>query len=84
MGKRATLMDFAPVKRQAAAEPAPEPKGEGSPKVVDTRKGQTLRLSVEAWRQLKIMAAEETRPVHDMLVEAVNDLFRKQGKPPIA
>lgn len=47
-------------------------------------KGQTLRLNMEAWRQLKILAVERALPAHALLVEAVNDLFRKHGKTPVA
>ncbi len=50
----------------------------------DGRKGQTLRLSVEAWRQLKQTALDEGVTAHTLLIEAVNDWFRKRGKPPIA
>lgn len=48
------------------------------------RRGQTLRLTPDAWRQLKVMAAEQDRRAHDLLLEAVNDLFQKHGRPPIA
>jgi hypothetical protein len=60
--------------------------GERPRSAVDTRKGMTLRLNPRAWTQLKLMAIEsESRiPAHDLLIEAVNDLFRKYGKPPIA
>ena len=47
-------------------------------------KGQTLRLNVEAWRQLRYLATDEDRTAHDLLIEAVNDLFKKYGKTPIA
>lgn len=47
-------------------------------------KGQTLRLNVEAWKQLKMLAVERAVPAHVLLVEAVNDLFRKYGKTPAA
>lgn len=50
----------------------------------DKRRGQTLRLSVEAWRQLKRLAVDQDKPAHDLLVEAVNSLFSKHGLPPIA
>jgi len=46
--------------------------------------GQTLRLKPEAWQQLKLLAAEHWCPAHDLLIEAVNDLFEKYGKKPIA
>jgi hypothetical protein len=48
------------------------------------RKGQTLRLEEGAWKQLKHLATDLGKPVHDLLIEAVNDLFKKYGKPPIA
>jgi hypothetical protein len=47
-------------------------------------KGQTLRLNRAAWRQLKALALEREQPAHALLVEAVNDLFRKYDKAPIA
>jgi hypothetical protein len=47
-------------------------------------KGQTLRLNRAAWRQLKALALEREHPAHALLVEAVNDLFRKYDKAPIA
>lgn len=50
----------------------------------EQRKGQTLRLSIGAWKQLKHLATDLGKPVHDLLIEAVNDLFSKYGKPPIA
>jgi len=72
------------------AEPTPEPKTEKIPQGEDragTRantRGQTLRLNEDAWAQLKHMAIDQRRPAHALLVEAVNELFRKYGKPPIA
>ena len=47
-------------------------------------KGQTLRLNMDAWRELKILAIEQGKPAHALLVESVNDLFRKYGKEPLA
>ncbi len=34
------------------------------PQAKDTRKGQTLRLSAAAWRQLKVLAMDEGATVH--------------------
>jgi hypothetical protein len=31
-----------------------------------------------------MLGVERAVPVHDLLIEVVNDLFRKHGKPPIA
>lgn len=57
---------------------------EATTSATDKRKGQTLRLTRDAWKQLKLLAIERDRTAHDLLIEAVNDLFRKHGKPPIA
>lgn len=48
------------------------------------RRGQTLRLDEGAWKQLKHLATDLEKPSHDLLIEAVNDLFKKYGKPPRA
>jgi hypothetical protein len=50
----------------------------------DDRRRVTLRLTEDAWKQLKIMSIEEGCVAHKLLIEAVNDLFVKKGKPPIA
>jgi hypothetical protein len=50
----------------------------------DDRKRVTLRLTEDAWKQLKIMSIEEGCVAHKLLIEAVNDLFTKKGKKPIA
>ena len=50
----------------------------------DDRIGQTLRLPPGAHNHLKRLAVDIEKPVHDLLIEAVNDLFTKYGKPPIA
>lgn len=89
MAKRATLSDFAARKPQPdeAPPPAPVPSplsvNDDKPKAAE-RRAQTLRLTPAAWRQLKHLALDHDKPAHDLLLEAVNDLFRKHGKPPIA
>lgn len=82
MAKRASLSDFAATKPQPA-EAATPVAAASAPKAAE-RRGQTLRLTPAAWSQLKHLAVDRGVPAHDMLVEAVNDLFRKHGKPPIA
>jgi len=47
-------------------------------------KALTLRLNKAAWQQLKILSLESERTGHDLLIEAVNDLLQKNGKPPVA
>jgi hypothetical protein len=83
MAKRATLTDF------AAKKPGSEPEAEAAPvasttAAKDDRKGQTLRLTPAAWRQLKMLAMDRGATSHALLLEAVNDLFRKNDLPPIA
>ncbi len=57
---------------------------------LDGRKGVLLRLKPEAWLQLKGMAAQMTLEKDEMftmqqaLEDAVNDWFKKHGKPPLA
>jgi hypothetical protein len=48
------------------------------------RRGQTLRLSVAAWKQLKQLALDEEKTAHDLLLEAVNLLFTDRRLPPVA
>ena len=48
------------------------------------RRGQTLRLEPEAWRQLKMLAIAEGKTSHDLLIEAVNLLFDHYNRPTIA
>lgn len=55
------------------------PKADG-----EQRKGLTLRLNRAAWRQLRQLAFDDERAAHDLLVEALNDYFRKRGKDPVA
>ncbi len=50
----------------------------------DTRRGQTLRLEPEAWKQLKQLGVEKSKPVHELLIEAVNLLFDHYQLPMIA
>jgi predicted DNA-binding ribbon-helix-helix protein len=63
--------------QRSSAEPSVSRRG------IDL-KGQTLRLNRAAWRQLKALALEREQPAHALLVEAVNDLFRKYDKAAIA
>lgn len=80
MAKRGSLSTFVAEKPQRAEKPVP---AEASATEKD-RRGQTLRLNQQAWLQLKVLAAESGIPSHALLIEAINDLFQKHGKPPIA
>ena len=50
----------------------------------EKRKMKAFRLNREAVRQLAMLRAEQQRTEHSLLTEAVNLLFRKYGKDPIA
>ena len=91
MVKRPSLADsmrklepvpVAPAPPAAEREAAP-PKGY----YAATRAGRkkvTAALEPEAHKQLKLLAVDRSQTVEDLLREAVSDLFRKYGKPPIA
>lgn len=76
---KGTAATPAPVAAAIAAATAEKETGKK-----DERIGQTLRLPSGAHKQLKRLAIDVEKPVHDLLIEAVNDLFTKYGKPPIA
>lgn len=90
VAKRASLIDFAAKKPQPAEEspeasmPAPALANVAEGVKAEDRRGQTLRLTPAAWRQLKQLALDRETRAHDLLLEAVNELFRKYGRPPIA
>src|SRR4051812_38779370 len=73
-----------------AAEPAsPAIQAQQRPKAfyAATRVGKkkvTATLSGNAHRQLKALAVEQGGTVEGLLIEAINDLFRKHGKDSIA
>ena len=87
MAKRAALtLDTMKAAKPAVVElpPAPSTQSPIKNRASDGRRGQTLRLTVDAWRQLKHLAADEDCSSHDLLKEAVNRLFIDRGKPPTA
>jgi hypothetical protein len=67
--------------RRAVAPEAPPARKSADD---EPRRGQTLRLKAAAWTQLKILAAEQQKTAHELLIEAVNLLFQHYGKPTIA
>lgn len=94
-GKRPSLADsmraVATTEPQPVAVPAagPTERPADRPKgfYAATRAGKkkaTATLSNEAHRQLKALAVEQGGKIEGLLTEAINDLFRKHGKPPIA
>lgn len=93
MAKRTQLTNLSA--RIAAGRPEPVAAVAAQPETVqgkrerakfqpDGRKGVLVRLNPEAWRVLKILGAERMASLQEMMEEAVNDLLRKNGKPPLA
>ena len=72
-------LDDLKARRAVAPEPPVRKETDNEP-----RRGQTLRLKATAWTQLKILAAEQQKTAHELLIEAVNLLFQHYGKPTIA
>ena len=75
MVKRGSLAAFTSQK-EASAEDQSAPAGPKQQSEKQKRRGQTLRLTPTAWRQLKLMTIEQERTAHDLLLEAVRDLAR--------
>ena len=83
MVKRGSLAAFT-TQKEGSAENQSAPPGAKQQSETGKRRGQTLRLSPDAWRQLKLLTIEQERTAHDLLLEAVGDLFKKYGKPTLA
>jgi hypothetical protein len=47
-------------------------------------KGLLVRLNVDGWRELRILAAENDTTLNAIAIEAFNDLLRKHGRRPVA
>jgi hypothetical protein len=78
--KRSSLGFAAQAEQQQAVEPS-------KATVAATREGKTALpfwVPVSARQQLRMLAAEYDTTMQALLTEALNDLFVKQGKPPIA
>lgn len=88
MAKRIAMkLDDVIAKKPAAtvsAIPAPAEGSSGPKRAGDGRKGQTVRLSPAAWAQLKILAVNEEKAAHDLIIEAINMMFISRNLSPIA
>ena len=68
-------------------ESLPASKGKSKPAPQPSRKGKKAVVGYfdpAVSRQLKQIALDEETNVQEVLKEAINDLFLKKGKPPIA
>ncbi len=78
--KRASLSGLA-AKKPGEAEPAPIPPKSAQKGLY---KALSIRLVPTVWQQLKMLSVEKETTMHALLLEALNDLFIKYGKKPIA
>ena len=70
-----------------AAHRDAEPQEVGRSQLPPSRRGKkalTGYFEPEVMKQLKVMAAAEETTIQALLTEALNDLFKKYGKPHIA
>jgi hypothetical protein len=77
----------APATAARVRAPAPEPEREGRGFYAATRAGKkklTTAVEPAAHMQFRQLALELDKKGEGLLIEAINDLFQKYGKPPIA
>ena len=86
--RQAMLSGNAPAARpQRTLEEAPPPEDSQSRQVRTGREGKsniTGYFPPEVKKQLRLLAAEQNTTIQDLLAEALNDLFAKNGKPELA
>jgi hypothetical protein len=46
-------------------------------------KALLVRLNLDGWRELRILAAERDTTLNALAIEALNDLLKKRGKQPV-
>jgi hypothetical protein len=69
--------NLTPISQNVETSKVQDVKTSSSQNKEDDRRRVTLRLTEDAWKQLKIMSIEEGCVAHKLLIEAVNDLFTK-------
>jgi predicted HicB family RNase H-like nuclease len=79
MTRKPTSLSDVMAKKQAASQPTSEPSSDS-----EAPRTLTLRLKPIVHDQLREMAFTTRKSQHSLLMEALNDLFQKHGKPPIA
>lgn len=52
------------------------PKGQGD---VDPRKAMLVRADPKIWKQMKMLALDDERPLQDLLHDAITDYLKKRG-----
>jgi hypothetical protein len=72
-----------PIRPRKAAPAVPQGRA-GQPPSRQGKKALTGYFDPEVLKQLKVMALADDTTVQALLTEALNDLFKKRGKPHIA
>lgn len=62
----------------------PAPKAKSAKQSGPDYKGILAKTDLETWRMLRDLGTEQDRTNGDLLIEAINLLFAKYGKPQIA
>ena len=75
--KRGVLDALQPAKNVPPKAPEPEPAAEARSKTL------TLRLSVPAWTAIKMLAFERGLTAQAVVLEGLNAVLVKNGKPPV-
>ncbi len=71
--------------KNTAKKPTPTTRQDTSKKISrEGRKSTTFWIREEALKQLKFLAVTDDTTSQALIDEAINDLFIKHGKPPIA
>jgi hypothetical protein len=76
--KAAPVATLEPIREAEAAKPHSRPPSRCGKRAI------TGYFSQPAFTQFKILAAERNKDGQALVEEALNDLFQKYGKPPIA
>jgi hypothetical protein len=82
-----SMQSFDKAPAVATMEPPAEraqPERSSRPPSRRDKRAITGYVSPKAFQQFQILRAERGKDVQDLVEEALNDLFQKYGKPPIA
>jgi hypothetical protein len=83
---RASAASATPIADRGAPSPGQEPSGERTRRRTfeERHKKQSVYLPEPVWEQLRKLAFDERRKMHDYLMDGLDVVFRKRGLPSIA
>jgi hypothetical protein len=84
LNKKAAEPEAATSETTAGEQQAGTTTGRRNKTQPDGRKGILVRARPEAWKALKLVALDQDKTLQDVMIEAINDVLQKHGKPPIA